>query len=933
MRTKIAFSILFILPFFVQGQELISRIGKRTELGLYGGTATDLSISATGDRLFAAVEGPGTLYYSDNQAESWTPAFPIDSMSFLNKDGGWGGGAEKVLTNHRAWVLVKTNGLKDGLSEAVISFDNGVIWQTAMNAEKLYGLTQETREVSDIALTDSSIFVAMEDFLVQIPQASPQTPIVLPLSLPAGYTIQSLAVSNNPTGLPLYLVLQASSNSAIFAKYDGINLIPLAQPGNPDFIPVNVFIHPAFPGDSILFYSYLDINSNQYFLQKSINHGQTWTNISNLPPMPFPLKDADYFPSWVSAMPQSHGLRLAFPDGTISDDLGTNWTTSPAILFPRAIATSSLNPDIIFGSGRFFIRKSVTGINGTFDRTSNYHLHNLSVYDIAHSGSILYMATSCGLAYTSQYNSGVPEDSFWQTPNGEFPLGSLSGEIVTAVEMNPGNPAEVICGGPFGFAHKPANSQNFVLTTPPDWNTGANLDYTVTDIKYVNGGKIIATTGKKFIDFDFPAPPNTGNIWISEDGGVTWSKQNTIPSSEFHSGNTIFFDAANNIILVGSGIDEEGMIAPGALWKSLDNGTSWQKIPSPVSPITGQNVPIFDIERSPALPAEYYLAAGEMLLTFSLSGNLFEEKNVPAHLGKITAVLFENSPDTLRTGIGNNIVNYLPMIDDADVPFSGYPTEHIYCLEHGSLLSGSSFGASKVTSATTYTLDLNIFFEGPYNSTTLQMGTTLNASGYLPLSQPFNQPPWNYAGTEKVSSIPNADVVDWILVEMRATTGDASTATSDKAFDRQAGFLLKDGTLVDTDGSTPMRFSRMLSGTKDSQHAYAKLLEKRHAGTKSSGPVIIDNTSKTATYDFTTSVNQYYGDKSVAKELSTGVYGVVTGDADGDGYVNNADKNDYWVPENGNTGYYDSDFNMDGSVDTTDLNYWKNNAGLGAGEL
>ncbi len=933
MRTKIALGILFILPFLVQGQDPITRIGTRTELGLYGGVANDLSVSSAGDRLFAAVDGPGTLYYSDDQAESWTPAFPVDLMSFYTKSGGWGGGAAKVLTNHRGWVLVKTNGLKDSFSEAVMSFNNGYAWQTAMNADKLFALIQEMREVSDIALTDSSIFVAMEDFLVQIPETSPQNPVVLPLSLPPGYSIRSLAVSNNPAGLPLYMVLQASTNDAIFTKYDGVNLITLAPPGNPDFIPENVFMHPGFSNDSILFASYKDINTDQYSLRKSLDHGQVWMDVMTLPPMPFPLKDADYFPSWEPLMPQSNGLRLAFPDGTISDDLGMTWQMPASPLYPYAIASSAVNPDIIFGSGQFFIRKSIAGIAGSFDRTSNYHFHNLAVYDIARSNHTLYVATSCGLAQTTKYDTGLPEDSLWQGTNGVFPVASLANEITTAVEINPSNPAEVICGGPFGFAYKPANAQNFTIVTPPDWNTGPNLDYTVTDIKFLNGGKIIATTGKKFIDLGFPAPPNVGNIWVSLNGGVSWTKQSNIPISDFHSGNIIFFDAPNNVVLIGSGIDEDGMTEAGALWKSVNNGDSWTHIFTPVSPLTGQNLPVFDIEASLIPPADYYLAAGEQLLTFSLSGNNFDEKNVPAHLGKITALLFENSPDTLRVGIGNNIANYLPLIDDADVPFAGYPQEHIYCLEHGSLLSGSSFGASKVTTATTYTLDLKIFFEGPFNSATQHMDTTLNAAGYLPLSQPFNQPPWNYTGTERVSAIPNADVVDWILVELRVTTGDASTATSDKAFDRQAGFLLKDGTLVDTDGSTPMRFSRIMSSGKDSQHAYAKLLEKRHTGGKTSSPLVIDNTSKTATYDYTTSAGNYYGDKSVAKELSTGIYGLVTGDADGDGYVNNVDKNDYWVPGNGNTGYYDSDFNMDGNVDATDLNYWKNNAGLGAGDL
>ena len=63
------------------------------------------------------------------------------------------------------------------------------------------------------------------------------------------------------------------------------------------------------------------------------------------------------------------------------------------------------------------------------------------------------------------------------------------------------------------------------------------------------------------------------------------------------------------------------------------------------------------------------------------------------------------------------------------------------------------------------TLDLKVFLEWPFNDTT--MNTVLNAQNLIPLTQPFNVAPWNYAGTELVSSIPNPDIVDRVLVELR----------------------------------------------------------------------------------------------------------------------------------------------------------------------
>ncbi len=72
-------------------------------------------------------------------------------------------------------------------------------------------------------------------------------------------------------------------------------------------------------------------------------------------------------------------------------------------------------------------------------------------------------------------------------------------------------------------------------------------------------------------------------------------------------------------------------------------------------------------------------------------------------------------------------------------------------------------------------LDLKVFLEGPFYY--VQMIPYLNMAGYLPLSQPYNTAPWNYSGIESVSSIPNYNIVDWVLLEFRDATS-AEEATS-----------------------------------------------------------------------------------------------------------------------------------------------------------
>ena len=98
--------------------------------------------------------------------------------------------------------------------------------------------------------------------------------------------------------------------------------------------------------------------------------------------------------------------------------------------------------------------------------------------------------------------------------------------------------------------------------------------------------------------------------------------------------------------------------------------------------------------------------------------------------------------------------------------------------------------------------ELTVFLEGPFNGTI--MDTYLNPDN-IPSLQPYSVSPWNYSGNEYVTTIPNSNIVDWILVELRETTGNASTATSDSIVARKAGFILNNGLIVGRDGTNPIQ--------------------------------------------------------------------------------------------------------------------------------
>ncbi|MCB2219725.1 MAG: PKD domain-containing protein [Bacteroidetes bacterium] len=227
-------------------------------------------------------------------------------------------------------------------------------------------------------------------------------------------------------------------------------------------------------------------------------------------------------------------------------------------------------------------------------------------------------------------------------------------------------------------------------------------------------------------------------------------------------------------------------------------------------------------------------------------------------------------------------------------------------------------------------LNLVVMLEGPYDGLSNQMLTSLNSSGHLPTAQPYNpslpyynnnSPVWLYGGTETVGAIP-ANVVDWVVVQLRDAASPA-TAVSSTAVGTRAGFILADGSIVATDGVSPLSFP-----VSYSQNLYVVVFHRNHLG-------IISNVSLTEAggfynYDFTTSSSQTYGDINAVKELEPGVWGMVGADGDANGLVQNTDETEVWKNDLGSSGYTAGDFDLNGLTQNTDeTDLWKPNLGGG----
>ena len=218
-------------------------------------------------------------------------------------------------------------------------------------------------------------------------------------------------------------------------------------------------------------------------------------------------------------------------------------------------------------------------------------------------------------------------------------------------------------------------------------------------------------------------------------------------------------------------------------------------------------------------------------------------------------------------------------------------------------------------------INLKAFLEGPFSVDT--MTTVLNYSGLIPLTQPYSGSPWYYTGPESVPVIP-VDVVDWVLIELRqANVPDSATAT--KIIKRRAAFIKRDGTIVDVDGISPVRFYN----ANILQNLYPVIRHRNHLAIMASAGVT--KSGGVYSYDFTDSASKTFGAPSGIKLINTS-WCMIGGNGSPDADINTDDISFSWNTQFGNYGYYSGDFSLNGSVDTDDISFfWNPNFGTSGG--
>lgn len=209
-------------------------------------------------------------------------------------------------------------------------------------------------------------------------------------------------------------------------------------------------------------------------------------------------------------------------------------------------------------------------------------------------------------------------------------------------------------------------------------------------------------------------------------------------------------------------------------------------------------------------------------------------------------------------------------------------------------------------------MSARLYIEGAYNDNTGKMSTILSENNIMPLEQPFNTSPWNYAGMETVTNVPT-NITDWVLVELC----DANDA--DCIIERKACFIDEDGYLRDLDGTSGVYWANVTNIID-----YTLIVRSRNHLDIASGNSLSFPLAET--YDFTDDPSKTLGGDVVM--LANGSYATKAGDINGDGYITVADLNLYIKQLDFDDMYVPADCNFNGVVNIADFNVYLPNTSL-----
>ncbi|MEM1216018.1 MAG: hypothetical protein AAGJ82_10055 [Bacteroidota bacterium] len=209
-------------------------------------------------------------------------------------------------------------------------------------------------------------------------------------------------------------------------------------------------------------------------------------------------------------------------------------------------------------------------------------------------------------------------------------------------------------------------------------------------------------------------------------------------------------------------------------------------------------------------------------------------------------------------------------------------------------------------------VDVKVLLQGTYDSAG-EHRDDLRSGGYLPGGEPYSALGFQQAGFGggeavdlSVYNTTGSDaIVDWLLLEI------FDTNTPEQLVATKTVLLQKDGDVVDLDGESVVN----IPGLPEGNYRIA-LLHRNHLPVKIAVPVFLSAT--TTTIDLMTDPMTLVGGPNAVTDFGDGFYGLVSGDSDGNGQIQNTDGNNM-LQILGASGYLSGDTDLNGQVQNIDL--------------
>lgn len=165
-----------------------------------------------------------------------------------------------------------------------------------------------------------------------------------------------------------------------------------------------------------------------------------------------------------------------------------------------------------------------------------------------------------------------------------------------------------------------------------------------------------------------------------------------------------------------------------------------------------------------------------------------------------------------------------------------------------------------------------------------------------------------------VNTTGNNSIIDWLFLELRTGTTNATTVAQSKA-----ALLQSDGDIVAMDGISPVSF------TLPSGNYFIAVKHKNHLGFRTTNSFVLSSSPNLI--NFTNNSVPLYGSTPIVS-ISSQYYTMLGGDANSDHSIDAFDTIE-WEQQNGlfDDYYLNSDYNLDGSVDAFDSIVWELNNG------